>query len=1065
MATPWATIAASPPAEHRRRGLEYPNGGLYRVKSAEANWSWGSEPAGATLVYVGSASQIVTGMSLELNVAGHTFHGAAESDEQVLSTKGYWRTISFKDNRRWLDWDVAFCAFNVVHDKIDGGRRVRQFKHMLPWDYNSYTWTVTSSALTAAQILNFVFSAQTTEDTWTRIYHPDQSRLDGSGRPYFPILNIDALNGKKLRAIVQEISDAQGLVFTLMGGPFRLVWSRKGEGPDPIIPVTLYNQQGVKIQDGSNNRSLGVSLSGHPTRLRVLGDRNSYQVHDITMVHDWSDAWVDFYDFNLFSEQIFQWGKLTKGYEIKGVQIPAGTCFSDIPLFVPDPEQMISRHLAAAYAREITVREYADLIGDTSFYDTRKFAGRTRMDMGAKSYIEQVLFRAFRFPPGFAIRNVQDKLVPAESLEVAPKMIAQVTHDQTTGLMDWDLTQNPDGNGYAIALGYQVGKDLFKTIRPERFQLSDWDKAQSVWQHIEFQIDDCGEPAGAFILFDEPVILTDGFVKSVDGYGVFVANPTIKVPPVRVALTLNAERFSYIQGYGTRDDVENASGLSGEFVSRQGWLPAEVPFLDGLYASQKASRIATALLNRQFSYLKGSYTCYPLCVDGTWTPVTQLTPKIDRVYVNMDTGGCREVIDLTTERPRDTYIPERDLDRGQRLKELFPGQAQNRQESRALQMIAAGLKQSPALVKTLSNAFYGFFGSEAPLHRVLVVGGNDNPVPVGCPFSSLPPVSVDDGNGGTVIHNTLAVLPSATTVDHKYFQGVTTRHGETTGGHVFLQQSGDMLARVMGPVVFGQAIGLVPGQDYLGPNSVVPCARALQALGAPTDGNAHLIKITTEGQSKGEGGSLIELTVVGEADDYLSCIDPSDGSTVFVAKPKSLRASQWNPGWLQSDGGDSIISHQDFGLHYLSTNRRWRVLTGAWGAGATLQPDLLNGFMKQVGSGDPAAFAATYPVGDYKVSVETVTPPYPYAPPDMGPTAWGRGHLHSIIASKFSDAIGYTSSDDGTQPIYYLDTNVDARTWVAEAIANLHLAMVNGSVVIKHGEDILGHQLADNWSF
>ena len=41
----------------------------------------------------------------------------------------------------------------------------------------------------------------------------------------------------------------------------------------------------------------------------------------------------------------------------------------------------------------------------------------------------------------------------------------------------------------------------------------------------------------------------------VDGYGVFKANPTFSVPEVRVAITFQAERFSYLLGNGTRDDV------------------------------------------------------------------------------------------------------------------------------------------------------------------------------------------------------------------------------------------------------------------------------------------------------------------------------------------------------------------------------------------------------------------------------------------------------------------------------------------------------------------------------
>ena len=60
-------------------------------------------------------------------------------------------------------------------------------------------------------------------------------------------------------------------------------------------------------------------------------------------------------------------------------------------------------------------------------------------------------------------------------------------------------------NGYAIYQGYQAGQDMYKTLRPEHFQLDQWVDAQNSWQHATFQVDDSGEGT-QFIIFDAPVV-------------------------------------------------------------------------------------------------------------------------------------------------------------------------------------------------------------------------------------------------------------------------------------------------------------------------------------------------------------------------------------------------------------------------------------------------------------------------------------------------------------------------------------------------------------------------------
>jgi hypothetical protein len=696
-AFPFIRIAAKPPARYRGGGSYSPK--QFNAQAVSMTWAWGCEPASATITYIG-AVPTEEGAAVTLKIAGHTFYGICKRDQTKSGSDGTVRELQFVDNRDYLDWDEVYCAFNKPYDKIVNGKRVRRYKHMLPANFNAYKWTYTTAPLTAAMILDYIVGPSkwdTVEDPWTVLYHGDQLA--------YAVLDIDAMQGKKLKSILQEISDAQGLMFTLMGGPFNLVWARKGEGSTVSTPA------------GANMITSGSALSGYPTRVRVLGDRNLYQVSDIPMVADWSPSWAQFFDVTLFTDEIYRIGKTRVPMTIGGDTIPAGTAFSTISSEI-DPERVIGHQLALAESLEITVGEYAALKGDVGFNDFRKFAGRSRMEMPAALYIQNILFRAFRFESGFVVRNFYGKDTPLGSLGIAGKMLAKVTHDPTTGEMEFDTTEAPDGNGYAIIQGYQVGKDMFRTLRPDRFDLSRWTDSQSVWEHIEFQVDDAGEEDGWYIIFDEPVVRSDDLVQMVNGYAVFKASPTFTTPAVRLCLTFEGEKFSYVKGTGTRDDVENVSGLGGEFISKHGAAPVEIPYENGQTATQKADVIATSLLSRQLSFDSGGFETYPIPdpSTGQFPTGTQLTGMIDRVTLSATTSGCKQTVDLTSERPRNTYIPERDLERAVKYKQLLPGQAALRQEANLARLTAAALRTSPGALRTVREAFGNIIGSSEPTH-------------------------------------------------------------------------------------------------------------------------------------------------------------------------------------------------------------------------------------------------------------------------------------------------------------------------------------------------------------
>lgn len=700
---PIAQIRTRPAARYRGGGDDAPR--QFACQAMDLTWAWGSEPSSATLHYVSELSPVTSNSRVTITAAGHTFYGICKSDQAVAGSGGRVRELHFVDNREFLNADEVYCAFNKRDDKLVNGVRVRRYWHILPADFNGLRKTFTTTPYTAKQILDYIVGANkwsTVQDPWTCLYHVDQVNK--------PVFDIDALSGRRVKEVLQEISDKQGLIFTLMGGPFNLVWARKGEGGTPAFPAD------------SDNRKIGTSLSDHPTRIRILGDRNIYQVANITMTPDWKTPWAtNFYDLSLFTEYIYQHGATRHAQVIGDVTIPAGTAFTAIGDSVTDPEGVVARQLALAESLEITVGEFSSWGGNAGYRDTRKFAGRSRLEMPCAMYIRDILFRAFRLPDGFSITAANGQSIPAASLQVAHKMVAAVTHDPATGVMEFDIDAPPDGKGYAIVQGYQVGRDMFRSIRPDRFDINRWTDAQSVWEHIEFEIDASGEEDGCFILFQEPVIKSANLVQMVNGYAVFRADPTFVAPPVKACLTFEGDIFSYIGGAGNRDAVENVSGLGGEFALSHGGRPTEIPYLDGQTATQKAQDLATIRLQCQFYYTSGGYDRYPVPDEGGDYPDgTQLAGGIDRVSLKLGPDGITESVYFTSEAPRETFVPERDLERANQMRQLLPGQAQLREQANLARLTAAALRASPESLKTVTDAFRGVMGSPEPLHAVRI---------------------------------------------------------------------------------------------------------------------------------------------------------------------------------------------------------------------------------------------------------------------------------------------------------------------------------------------------------
>lgn len=766
----------------------WPQPQTFYCQSMRGQFSWGTQPGTAVITYVSSNVGTTwvgaaVGANVAIQIGNHFFAGIAISDTLLNGSRGAVRTMEFRDVREFLAWDFVNGYFNKPFRQMVNGVWRKRYEHIYPADFNNRIRTFTDTALLGWQIVNLILGAPTVGTPWQWDF--TGNGLFPGGLLNAPIFDLDFMNGTRLDAALAAVCAKTGLVLGLDSrnfAPYRLVFMRKGYGLLPVFP------------DNSDDRRLGVSLSGNPTNLRVLGDRNRYQVLDLDMEADWSSAWQQFLEVDDLAQDIYQ----NETDPVSGLKYPN---------FPNDPEHWQGSMTAKIRALEITVGEYANLrdarnAGDGEpFRDHRKFAQRSRMDMPAAIYIQTLVFRAFR-PSVDTITNAAGVAIPLTSVNIADAMACRVTYDPVTGAMEDDVTQPADGNGVAIVQGYQFGEDFFQLVRPERITSAFFNSARS-WAAAPFQVDDSGE-GERFIIFENPVFVSDNLLTEINGLKVLNAGYVLKVPPVKCALTFEMENYSYWLGTYpnvSRDQVEFVSGLCRELSGTPGSYE-EVLFADGETADEQAFTIAQSLLLCQYTYIMGGFNL-------KWNPLspvasfgTALSSLIDRVEIEIGKDGVMEVLEWTTERQRDYFEPERDLDRKTMSNSLFPGQAELRQKSYDYQRLLSGIKKTP---RDVFNRFMDFLRGDYG-EGTEVVGfdtGAANPIPpgsviaAGSPLFKTPTVATQ-GSPATGTH---VVFPANyDPVQHREFAGVTVRDGEDATKQFVLQKTGDVPVLVQGPV-------------------------------------------------------------------------------------------------------------------------------------------------------------------------------------------------------------------------------------------------------------------------
>lgn len=795
---PKPIIVVSAPIESKRVGdwtgvdpVQHP------VQSLSLSWSWGAEPGVANVVYL-SENEVKLGSAIQLTLGDYFFSGVCETDIPLESSRGRNRELSFRDYRKWLDWDQAYCLFNQVEDRLIDGYRQRRYRHILPADHFTHRATWTDAPYPAWRVMQLILAGPGIGTPWSVGY------LDTSGVVHqnqwhpnlaWSVMDFDCMSGKPISAVLSELCDQCGVTFTHMPTSarlFNLVFAQKGvDGLDITIPAD------------ADNRKAGKALSGNPTRVRVLGDRNLYQVHDIQLTPDWNRNWDQFYDINRFVDHVFEnlvtWDP------------------------VADPEQIIARQEALAMAMSITLWEFDKLSGDNGTYlDPYKYSGRARNTLACAYYIQNILFRCFTLPSDFSFRNTYGQTLTLDSVEIADKLLTRVEYDPETGVTSWinDAEESVDGNAFVLAQGYNVGDGAFQNIRPDRFDIDAWLNAHDVWQKLQCNVEDGADPDGMSLVFDQPIIRSSDLVELVDGYAVFKANPTITVPAVKATIVFAGELFSWYQtqldapvedvvmGTQINDATLNVSGLNGEFVLPSDDGLTELEYSDGNLSRTKAIAYANNFLKLQFEHDTGQFTV-PL--GDTAYP---LTGKTDRITIDYSPSGKLVTVELTNERARQNYVPDRELARDRQLARVPSGMLELRNQAMAARMLAAAARQHKDVYQALDAAFKGTPTEQHNARYALVQTSSTTTLPVGSVIVKKP--TVVSAGKSTNTHGRASQQADET---YKEFVGVTTKNGvvitkgvgATYGwGNTQVQVAGEALCLVYGPVSFGDTLVTTP---------------------------------------------------------------------------------------------------------------------------------------------------------------------------------------------------------------------------------------------------------------
>ncbi len=749
------------------------NGAIF--KSLDLTRSWGVNPASGSGRAFGAFINPDT--PIALNIGGLSFHGIVSNCVEV-EDDGRAYQVDLVDNRIRLTWDTVYCSFNIVEVLEDnpltpGIDRTRRYKHVLPKNWQTGVETITAAPLTASEILQYLRVAPDVQFGWSFGAHANLSA---------PLLDLDASQGKTLANVLQEICERCNLICTL-DGPNAIRFATKGQDSAPApSPIN------------SDNRSRGLAI-GPPTKIRIVGDRNLYQVTPINLEPDWNRAYEEF------------WFEGTWVSRVKAL------------FNTSDPYD------AAAKARTVTLREYCAKTSKSNA-DERLWQDIGRMEMPVWSYIQQIVYKAYRVPLNFKL----DGKIPLSSLEIYDGLLCDLKWT-TQGELSPDKTKTyPDASAFCIAQGQEIDLSdpvLAEAITPEKLAAG-----RSLWSPLNrFRIDQKNKSlvfekaifvpgSGQSGLFVRPNAISDDSANKYELERLVVPNAGASVSPAAISASIcfAAERYSKWFGTGLRQSSQYVTGLARHRVGL-GANSIEIPYFNNnKSADDLASDIAKAILTEQVHIESGGHRRHG-------TAGTYLNGSISRATARLqfeDGGegeGISEEIEYSKERNPKHFESERELERRQRAHDLFPGQKELRDEVRRIRLIGK-----------IRPTFKSQTSAETPSELVkakatsTVFLDSDTTYPMGMPVFAK---SSEDQGGFLVVDKSGG------------FAGCLVAAG-TPGkkdSPIPVASVGIVPCRVKGPFQRGESVGVTSGDDFASTSGTYPIGTVQQEY----SGNSTII--------------------------------------------------------------------------------------------------------------------------------------------------------------------------------------------------------------------------------
>ena len=235
----------------------------------------------------------------------------------------------------------------------------------------------------------------------------------------------------------------------------------------------------------------------------------------------------------------------------------------------------------------MTVRDYVTITGNADFADFRKWGeGICRMEIPAWSYLNDIVWKAYRVPPDTEINGIPlfsvdgTGTITALQVEVAPLLASVVGSPEGVITLKTPQELYPDGKAYILVQGVNVElldpstqglitaaqlEDMVNLWTPCNRFTFDEKNLIIIFEGATFLPGDISDGTGLFVFNNQGI---SGINNDDPLYNICMPNANVYVQPanVRACFCLAMERYASAEtGSGTRHGCHYVSGWSSTY--------------------------------------------------------------------------------------------------------------------------------------------------------------------------------------------------------------------------------------------------------------------------------------------------------------------------------------------------------------------------------------------------------------------------------------------------------------------------------------------------------------------